>query len=75
MKNGKESAKGKRTLCKLEKTCCFEKYKTKTFFNNSLGNEENVSIRFYHMDGIDKGFLSKMWNKLFRIYKNQRCIY
>ena len=53
----------------------FDNSETKTFFNDSLSIEENISIRFYHMDGIDKGFLSKMWNKLFKIAYDDNCDY
>ena len=53
----------------------FDSSDTKMFFYNYLSNEENISISFYHMNGIDKGFLSKMWNNLFKIAYDDNCDY
>ncbi len=38
-------------------------------------NLSNTSIKFISMSNIEKGYLSKMWNRLFHIAFNENCDY
>lgn len=53
----------------------FDSSETKMFFNDCLTREDNIKIKFYYMEDIEKGFLSKMWNKLFNIAYHDACDY
>ena len=38
----------------------FDSSETKMFFNDCFTREDNIKIKFYYMEDIEKGFLSKM---------------
>jgi hypothetical protein len=45
----------------------YDSAKVKQFFERFVGILTNVSIEFVYMDGIDKGHLTVMWNRLFEL--------
>lgn len=55
----------------------FDKESTQGFFKNLVNTDEfnNCEIKFIYMDDIQKGYLSKMWNKLFKIAYEEGCDY
>lgn len=42
---------------------------------NIKQNRKNIDFKFFLMKDIPKGYLTKMWNKLFRIAYNDNCNY
>ena len=53
----------------------FDNNNTKDFFQDYVLNKPDINIKFIYMDNIEKGFLSKMWNNLFKIAYNEQCDY
>jgi hypothetical protein len=44
-------------------------------FNRFVSIMQNVTIDFVYMDGIEKGFLTKMWNRLYEKSYAENCNY
>jgi hypothetical protein len=44
-------------------------------FNRFVSVMQNVSIDFIYMDGIEKGYLTKMWNLLYKKAYSENCDY
>lgn len=44
-------------------------------FNRFVSVMENVTIDFVYMDGIEKGYLTKMWNRLYEKAYAENCDY
>ena len=53
----------------------FDNHKIQSLIITLVSQLENCSLKFIYMDGIEKGYLSKMWTHLFKVAYDENCEY